>query len=98
MGARRSGDSTEGSETMGAGLHRFLEVVVDQELLGLSRGADRAEPILRLLCCCYNVILNVVLLLNFNVSLLLFCAIVPVWEQELQQVKTAGMLQLRIEM
>lgn len=80
---------------MGPGLHRFLEVIVDQELL---RGADRAETILRLLCCCYNVILNVVLLLNFNLSLLLFCAIVPVWEQQLQQVKTAGVLQLWIEM
>ena len=80
---------------MGAGLHRFLEVIVDQELL---RGADRAETILRLLCCCYNVILNVVLLLNLNLCLLLFCAIVPVWEQQLQQVKTAGVLQLRIEM
>ena len=83
---------------MGAGLHRFLEVIVDQELLGLSRGANRAETILRLLCCCYNVILNVVLLLNYNLSLLLFCAIVPVWEQQLQQVKTAGVLQLWIEM
>ena len=80
---------------MGAGLHRFLEVVVDQQLL---RGTSRAETILRLLCCCYNVILNVVLLLNYNLSLLLFCAIVPVWEQQLQQVNTAGMLQLRIEM
>ena len=92
MGARRGSDGTEGSETMGAGLHRFLQVVVDQELL---RGANRAETILRLLCCCYNVILNVVLLL---ISLLLFCAIVPVWEQQLQQVKTAGVLQLWIEM